>query len=109
MAENIVERVMEIEAAADRIVADSRRRARELEESTKAEARALREEREKAFAEEMASFRAEIEGRTAAECGALDGSAQELCRGLEAVAPDRVARAIDLILAHLRGATRGDR
>lgn len=104
MARNLIEQVMQLEAEADRIVADARRQADELERASAEEVAVLRTEREDAFRQETEAFRAEQDERATREQEALDRKARQIAEHLRSPAPEAAARAVELILANLREA-----
>jgi len=103
MASNVVERVVEIEAEADRLVAEARDRTRELAQSLEGRIASLREELERAFKDEMASFTAELDRKTAAEEGEIDKRAGDISARLASLDSSAVSRAVDFIAKRLRG------
>jgi len=102
MPENLVGQVKEIEAEADRIVAEARKRAEELEQATKRQVAAIRREHEEALARQLESLRQEMERQTAAEQAKLDAAAAQMAGRLRSIRQADLSRAIELILKHLR-------
>jgi F0F1-type ATP synthase membrane subunit b/b' len=102
VAEDLIEQVKEIEAEADRIVAEAREKAREMERSVAEDISALRGQYEDTFRQEMEGFKAEEQERTVEEQAELDRKAEAISEQLRSMAPDAASRAVELVLKHLR-------
>lgn len=102
MAQNLIEQVKEIEAEADRILAEAQAKAGEIEGSVKQEVAALRKNHEDALAEQAKAFAQEVERRTVEELRELDKKAKDVAGRLASPSQEAASGAAELILQHLR-------
>jgi Skp family chaperone for outer membrane proteins len=102
MAANLIEQVKEIEAEADRIVAEAQAGAREVEGSVKEEVAALRKAHEQALAEKAGTFARKVERKTDQELKELDQRARAVAERLAAPDQGAVSAAVELVLKRLR-------
>jgi len=103
MSENIVEQISRIEAEADRLLAEARQRCKELEGRIGEDLKALRVAHQKAFDERLSALKTQLREQTAARLQEIEAKAREAARRLEALDPELVRQAGELILNHLRG------
>ena len=103
MAKDVVEQIMAIEAEADRIVEQGRRRAAELDGSISEKVASVLKQREELFEREMSSFRDQLEQETAAQEEQIEQRARQVAKRLDSLDAGALARAVDLILERLRG------
>ena len=102
MGESIVEQVSRIEAEADGIVRRAQESARELSDSVADEVAAFLQEREEAFRQKAAVLKEQLRGQTDRQLADVDKAAQEAMARLESLDPDAAAKAVNLVLEHLR-------
>lgn len=103
MDANIVEQAGSIEAEADRLVAEAGERARRLAGSLPSEVQALGDGHEQELQGGLKSLREQLERDTAAELAQIEENARAAMHRLDALDGSDTARAIDLIVHHLRG------
>lgn len=102
MPENIIEQVQNIEAEADRIVADARENAQEMERSTEQQISSLREEREQQLQQDVAQMENELEERTQERIKDVENKARRAERQLDSLDDETVEGAVEFIVSHLR-------
>ncbi len=103
MDASIVEQAGSIEAEADRLVAEAGERARRLAGSLPSEVQALRDGHEQELQGGLESLKEQLERNTAAELAQIEENARGAMQRLDALDGGDTARAIDLIVHHLRG------
>ena len=102
MGESIVEQVSRIEAEADGIVRQAQQRARELSDSVADQVAAFLQERDEAFRRKVAALKEQLRGQTEGRLAEVDKAGQEAMARLESLDPDAAAKAVKLVLEHLR-------
>ena len=103
MDENIVKQVGDIEAEADRILAEAKRRAADLEESLESEIEALRKEREEVLEGRLCELQQKLDEETTARLNEIEQGAREAMARLDSLDPQAVDGVVQLILEHLQG------
>ena len=103
MDADIVHSVTEIEAEADRIIAEAGEHARQLAESMPSEIETLTAENEQELEGRLGSLRAELGRKTSAELARIEKGAARAAQELESLAQEAVQRAIATVAGHLRG------
>ena len=102
MDENIVKQVRDIEAEADRIVAEAKQRAADLQESLGSEIEALKKEREDVLDGRLCELTQKIDEETAARLNEIEQAAKEAMARLDALDPQAVGGGVQLILERLQ-------
>lgn len=102
MDENIVQQVRRIEAEADRIAEEASGRARQLDESLDSELTNLRQEHEQALRDRVNALKETLAQQTAARLAQIEDDAKKAMASLDALDPQTVKQAIELILSRLR-------
>ena len=103
MTENIIQQARDIEAEAERIVAEANKQARELEGSLEARASELRQEHQHAFRQELDAFQEKLQQKTAKAQEELQRKASDATERLENIGSEAKDGAVESILKKLRG------
>ena len=104
MDQNIVEQVTRIEEEADKVVADAKRRAQELEQSAEREIQDLRKAHERELQDKLSALKEKLQAQTAARLAEIEENARKAEARLDALDAWAVNRATELIVKHLREA-----
>ena len=107
MDENIVKQVQDIEAEADRIVAEAKQHAADLEESLESEIDALQKEREEALEGRLSELKHKLDEETSAQVAEIEQNAKEAMARLDSLDPQAVDGGLQLILERLQGQSGG--
>lgn len=99
---NLVQQVKDIEAEADRVMAEARRQAAELEASVSQEVAELRRKHEAALAGQLEALKTELAHRTVAEEDRLRKRAAQIAARLKELDAQALSRAAALIGERLR-------
>ena len=102
MDQNIVEQVARIEEEADKVVADAKRRAQELEQSVETEIEALRKAHQRELQDKLSVLKKKLQAQSAARLAEIEENARTAQARLDSLDAWAVNRAIELIVKHLR-------